>query len=105
MKAVIYSRVSSNGQSTSRQINELKEVEGYEVAKVFKESVYGYTKSASERIELQAAIKYLKSNKDHVLMVHETSRLGRRTSEVLTLIENLKNDCIKIFIKSLGIYP
>ena len=101
MKAVIYSRVSSNGQSTSRQINELKEVEGYAVVKVYKESVSGYTKSVSERPELQRAINFLKLNNDHVLMVHEVSRLGRRTSEVLTLIDELKQAGIRIYIKSL----
>ena len=34
-------------------------------------------------------------------MVHEVSRLGRRTSEVLTLIDELKKDSIRVYIKSL----
>ena len=34
-------------------------------------------------------------------MVHEVSRLGRRTSEVLTLIDELKAEGIQVYIKSL----
>ena len=37
MKAVIYSRVSTNKQSNGRQINELKAVPDFEVVKVFEQ--------------------------------------------------------------------
>lgn len=103
MKAIIYSRVSTNDQSTSRQINELKEVDGYEVKKVFKESISGYTKLIEERPELINALKYVNDNDIEVIMVHEISRLGRRTAEVLTLLESLKYKGIKVYVKSLGI--
>ena len=103
MKAVIYGRVSSDAQSAKRQINDLKAVEGYEVVKVFQESISGFTKSVHDRPELQKAITYIKKNEIPVLMVHEISRLGRRTTEVLTLIDELKKESIKIYIKSIGI--
>jgi len=103
MKAIIYSRVSNSNQSTQRQINELKDIPGFEVVKVFTESISGYTQSAYSRPELQRAIKYATDNGIHVIMIHEISRLGRRTAEVLNIIEDLKKQGIKIYIKSLGI--
>ena len=103
MKAIIYSRVSTNDQSTSRQVNELKDVEGYEVHKTFQETISGYTKSIEERPELQNAIHYAKKNNIEVIMVHEISRLGRRTIEVLKLLEDLKSLGIEVFVKSLGL--
>ena len=103
MKAIIHSRVSTNDQSCSRQINELKDVEGYEVVKIFQESISGYTKAIEERHVLQQAIIYAKKNRIEVIMVHEISRLGRRTIEVLKLLEDLKNLGIKVFVKSLGL--
>jgi len=103
MNAIIYSRVSTNDQSNSRQINELKTLDGYEVKKVFKESISGYTKAIEDRPELAKALKYLEKNNIKVVMVHEISRLGRRTAEVLTLLENLKGKGIKVYVKSLDI--
>jgi DNA invertase Pin-like site-specific DNA recombinase len=103
MRAIIYSRVSTNQQSSSRQINGLKEVEGYEVIRTFKESISGYTKSYKDRPKLQAALRFIKNKNIECLMVHEISRLGRRTEEVLSLIKELKDKGVKIYIKSLDV--
>jgi DNA invertase Pin-like site-specific DNA recombinase len=103
MKAIIYSRVSHQTGSTDRQINELRDVEGYQIQKTFKESISGYTRSIDERPELTKALKYVDDNSIEVIMVHEISRLGRRTSEVLTLLDTLKSKGIKVYVKSLGI--
>ncbi len=101
MKAVIYSRVSKISQSTQRQVNDLYTVNGFQVVKVFTESISGFTKSAEERPELQKAINYAKENNVEALMVHEMSRLGRRTTEVLSLLDELKSCGIKVYIKSI----
>ncbi len=101
IQAIIYTRTSTIRQSSDRQINELKSVEGFKVIKTFTESISGFTKSVSERPKLQSAIKYMLDNDIKCLMVHEISRLGRKTAEVLTLIEELKQKGIKIYIKSL----
>jgi len=103
MKAIIYSRISTSNQSNNRQVNDLKEEEGFEVVKTFTESISGFTKSVEERPELQKAIKYAVDNDVKVLLVHEISRLGRRTAEVLFLLDKLKSYGIKIFIQNLGL--
>lgn len=103
MKAVIYSRVSKTTQSTSRQISELKSVNKFQVVKIFKESISGFTKHISERPVLQNAIRYMLDNSIEVLMVHEVSRLGRRTEEILTLIRELKESGLKVYVKTLDI--
>lgn len=104
MKSVIYSRVSNkNNQSTARQINELKEVKGFEIVKTFTESISGFTKSVHERPALQEALQYIYENKIECLMIHEISRIGRRTEEVLGLLRELKENGVKVYIKSLGL--
>ena len=103
MKAVIYSRVSHQSGSTDRQVNELKQVKGYQVVKTFKESISGYTRSIEDRPELTRALDYVEKHSIDVIMVHEISRLGRRTSEVLSLLDKLKGKGIKVYVKSLGI--
>jgi DNA invertase Pin-like site-specific DNA recombinase len=103
MKAIIYTRVSKTTQSTQRQVSDLSELNGYDVLRIFSESISGYTRSAFERPELQKAIKYAKENDVEVILIHEISRLGRRTSEVLAIIEDLKQHGIKIFVKSLDL--
>jgi DNA invertase Pin-like site-specific DNA recombinase len=101
IQAVIYTRTSTIRQSVDRQVNELKEVKGFQVKKTFTESISGFTKSIEERPKLQSAIKYMLDNDVECLMVHEISRLGRRTSEVLVLLEELKKHGKKVYIKSL----
>lgn len=101
IQAVIYTRTSTLRQSSDRQVNELKSIEGYKVVKTYTESISGFTKSITERPKLQSAIKYMLDNDVKCLMVHEISRLGRKTAEVLTLIEELKQKGIRIYIKSL----
>jgi DNA invertase Pin-like site-specific DNA recombinase len=102
MKAIIYSRVSKkNNQSPQRQVNDLIELDRFNVVKTFTESISGYTRSAYERPELQKAIQFAKNNDVEVILVHEISRLGRRTAEVLSLLEDLKSNDIKVYVKSL----
>lgn len=103
MRAVVYTRTSTTRQQHSRQINEIRALKQYTITKVFTESISGFTKSVDERPQLQEAIKYLKDKKISTLLVHEISRLGRRTTEVLQLLDHLKSHDIKIYVHSLGI--
>jgi DNA invertase Pin-like site-specific DNA recombinase len=103
MTACIYSRVSSLGQSNSRQVNDLKKVEGFEVVKVFSEKISGFSKKMEERKQLQAMLKHVEANNIDAIMVHEISRLGRNTHETLTLLKQLEEKSIRLYIHNLNI--
>ena len=102
MKAILYTRVSSNDQSTLRQVNDMKALDGFEVVKVFSEKVSGFSVSVNDRPILQQALAFVTSNYIECILVSEVSRLGRNTHEVLGLIENLKNQNVAIYIHNLG---
>jgi DNA invertase Pin-like site-specific DNA recombinase len=103
MKAVIYSRVSTKEQSTARQVEELRNVAGFQPMKVFKEKISGFSKSAKQRPELNKAFEYMNQHEIDCIMVHEISRLGRNTVDVLNLIEVFKDHQKIIYIHNLGI--
>lgn len=103
MRAVAYTRVSTSEQSTKRQVNDLKQVEGFQIVKVFSESVSGFSKSMEERAELQKMLKYVEKESIQCIMVSEISRLGRNTRETLTLIHDLEKKGICLYIHNLGI--
>ncbi len=102
MKSILYTRVSSKDQSTTRQVNEMKSLAGFDIVKVFSEKVSGFSVSVSDRPILQKALSYLKSNDLKCIMVSEVSRLGRNTHEVLGLMEELKDQGVAIYIHNLG---
>ncbi|MBF8962156.1 recombinase family protein [Pontibacter sp. FD36] len=103
MKAVIYTRVSTQEQSTLRQVNDLKKVEGFEVVKVFSEKISGFSKKMEERKQLQAMLKYVAESDAEAIMVSELSRVGRNTHETLTLLKQLEEQRIKLYIHNLNI--
>lgn len=87
----IYSRVSTGKQDTANQLTRLKEL--YPNATVVEETASG----AKSRPELQSLV--LRLQKGDELLVAAMDRLGRRTSEVLALIEDLERR--GIILKSL----
>ena len=104
-KSIIYSRISStsNNQQHDRQINDLKALDDYRVVKTFKETISAFTRPIEERIELHRAIKYALKNNINVILIHEISRLGIKTNEILDLLDNLKKKGIKIYVRSLNL--
>lgn len=78
----IYSRVSTDKQETQNQLSQLKEL--FPGAAVFEEVASG----SKVRPILQALLGMLKAG--DTLIVAALDRLGRRTSEVLALIEDLE---------------
>ena len=102
MKSIIYTRVSSNDQSTQRQLNDMKSISGFDVKKVFSEKISAFRKSADDRPGLQRAFSYAEENDIKCIMISEVSRLGRNTVEVLSIIEKLKEECVALYIHNLG---
>jgi len=103
MRAVIYTRVSTANQSTLRQVNELKKVEGFEIVKVFSEQISGFSKRIEERKQLQKMLQYIDQNQVKAILLHEISRLGRSTTETLLLLKKLEIQKTRLYIHNLGI--
>lgn len=91
----IYSRVSTDGQTTDNQITNLKAK--FPGASVVSETASG----AKSRPKLEHLITALKQG--DTLIVAALDRLGRRTSEVLVLIERLQERGINLISDREGI--
>lgn len=101
-KVVIYSRVSTDIQNNQRQIKDLTEYSntmGYDLIKVFEETISGAKKN-EERKELISMIDFVVANKIDKVLVWELSRLGRNVVEVLKTIELFNDKGISLYIKN-----
>jgi len=106
-KAVIYSRVSSEGnrQDTERQTNELKEYAnkmGYELVGVYEEKVSGFKKNEDRPIFSRMLEEIEKGTIDKVL-VWELSRIGRSVIQSLQNIQLLTDKKVSIYIKNFNL--
>ena len=100
-RVVLLNRVSTSTQSTERQLRDLTEVcdsKSWNIVNVFDEVGSGY-KTNEDREVLNQMIDYCKTNKVDMIVVSELSRLGRKTSEVLSLINKLNDNEISLYIQ------
>ena len=107
IRAVIYSRVSSEGnrQDTERQTNELIEYAnkmGYKLVDVYEEKISGYKKNEDRPIFSKMLLEIEKGNIDKVL-VWELSRIGRSVIQSLQNIQLLTDKKVSIYIKNFNL--
>jgi DNA invertase Pin-like site-specific DNA recombinase len=107
IKAVIYSRVSSEGnrQDNERQTNELIEYAnkmGYKLVEVYEEKVSGYKKNEDRPIFSRMLEEIEKGAIDKVL-VWELSRIGRSVIQSLQNIQLLTDKKVSIYIKNFNL--
>lgn len=99
---IIYGRVSTLNQDYYSQIEGLKEyckINNYNIVEEFSEKVSG-VKKRIERKEISKLIEYVKENKNiKGVLVSELSRLGRNNTDVLNILEELKELKIWVFSK------
>lgn len=91
-----YARVSTNGQKLSDQIEQLKE-NGVTYDNIFQEKFTGTTSKRPQFIKLQHQLK----SGDEVV-VTKLDRLGRKTSEVISLLDKWGKDNITVNIINMG---
>ena len=106
-KAVIYSRVSSEGnrQDTERQTNELIEYAnkmGYELVGVYEEKISGYKKNEDRPIFSKMLEEIEKGYIDRIL-IWELSRIGRSVIQSLQNIQLLTDKKVSIYIKNFNL--
>lgn len=107
IRAVIYSRVSSEGnrQDTERQTNELTDYAnkmGYELVGIYEEKVSGFKKNEERPIFSKMLVEIEKGNIDKVL-VWELSRIGRGVIQSLQNIQLLTDKKVSIYIKNFNL--
>lgn len=105
MRAVIYARVSTNGQDYERQLDELRSYAarmGYEVVKEFSEKVSG-AKKIEEREALSDLLDYVQENEVDKVLIYECSRLSRRAVDFLAVIEQLSEQGVSVVILQNGL--
>jgi DNA invertase Pin-like site-specific DNA recombinase len=106
-RAVIYSRVSSEGnrQDTERQTTELIEYAnkmGYEIVGVYEEKISGYKNNEDRPIFSKMLDEIEKGYIDRIL-VWELSRIGRSVIQSLQNIQLLTDKKVSIYIKNFNL--
>ena len=106
MKAVIFARVSSEGdrQSTERQILDLAayaDKNGIDVVEKFEERISGARKN-KDRFILNECLAFAVENKIDIILISELSRLGRNVDEVLANIRFCKDNHLNIYFQKEG---
>lgn len=100
-----FARVSKRTQEVDRQVFDLAGAASrmsWEVVATFTEKVSGSTKNL-KRPELQKLLELARSGVIDKVLVTEVSRLGRRTSEVLQIIEELTDLGVSIYVHGYGL--
>lgn len=105
MKTIIYARVSTSTQDYERQIADLREYAskmGYEVVKEFSEKVSG-AKRVAEREQLSELMDYVQAHKVDKVLIYECSRLSRRIVDFLSIVEQLNELKVSLYILQNGL--
>lgn len=103
--AVIYARVSSNGQDYERQLNDLQYYArrmGYNVVKEFAEKISG-AKKVAEREALTELLYFVEANHIDKVLIYECSRLSRRVADFINIVDRLNELHISLYILQNGL--
>ena len=104
-KVVLYARVSTSAQDYTRQITELRKYakkQNYEIVKEFSEKISG-GKKIEERAAIKELLDFVKSHKVEKVMVYECSRLSRRQLDFLSIIEQLSEMGVSLYVLQNGL--
>lgn len=105
VKAIIYARVSTQGQDYDRQLAELHQYAdrmNYEVVRTFSEKISG-AKKVEERQAMTELLNYIEDNEVDKVLIYECSRLSRRAVDFLSIIEILNEKHISLYIHQNGL--
>ena len=105
IKVCIYARVSTSKQDYDHQLLSLRNFakkNGYLVIKEFTEKISG-AKKIYDRMALLELMEYIRENKVDKILIFECSRLSRRASDFLNIIEELNELGISLYILQNGL--
>ena len=104
-KVVIYARVSTSTQDYTRQITELRKYakkQNYEIVKEFSEKISG-GKKIEERAAIKELLDFVQFNKVEKVLVYECSRVSRRQLDFLSIVEQLTEAGVSLYILQQGL--
>ena len=105
MRAALYTRVSTSNQNINRQLAELAEkakLKGWSITKKVSEIVSG-AKPYTARNGFKEILIQVEKGLIDVVVVHEISRLGRNTVDVLKCIQELNSAEVSVYIMNIDI--
>lgn len=104
-RVIIYARVSTSTQDYNHQLKSLRDFakkNSYLVVKEFKEKISG-AKKIYDRLALCELMDYVKEHKVDKILIFECSRLSRRPSDFLNIIEELNELGVSLYILQNGL--
>lgn len=104
MKVAIYLRVSTADQTTLNQEIELREYcerNNYEIYKIYKDE--GVSGAKTSRPQLDLMLIDMRNKLFEAIIVWKFDRLGRSTSHLLQVLEELKNKNVRLIATSQSI--
>lgn len=104
-KIILYYRVSTSAQDYSHQQSALRKyakTHHYEIVKEFGEKISG-GKKIEERAAIKELLDFVKTNKVDKVVVYEASRLSRRQIDFLSIIEQLTELGVSLYILQNGL--
>ena len=104
-KVVLYARVSTSAQDYTRQITELRRYakkQNYEIVKEFSEKISG-GKKIEERAAIKELLDFVHFNKVEKVLVYECSRISRRQLDFLSIVEQLTEAGVSLYILQQGL--
>lgn len=104
-KIILYYRVSTSAQDYSHQQSALRKyakTHHYEIVKEFGEKISG-GKKIEERAAIRELLDFVKTNKVDKVVVYEASRLSRRQIDFLSIIEQLTDLGVSLYILQNGL--
>jgi DNA invertase Pin-like site-specific DNA recombinase len=103
MKVAIYTRVSTADQTNENQLIELRRYcqnNNYEVAVEYSDTISG---TKASRPELDKMLQAIREKQFEAVIVWKFDRLGRSTSHLLQVLEELKNRKVRLIATSQNI--
>ena len=106
MRVAIFARVSTKDgrQNNARQVDDLKglcESKGWEVVEVITENISGATAN-DDRPELQKLFKLAQARTIQKVIITEVSRLGRKVSDGIKVIDMMTEAGVSVYIQNIG---
>lgn len=106
MRAALYARVSTNGQTTENQLRELRQAAdrlGWEVVGEFVDHGISGAKGRSDRPQLDAMLKGVSRKDFDIVASWSVDRLGRSLIDLVNLLQELHSTGVDLYLHQQGI--